>query len=261
MIDRFLAIDIGNTTTECGVFENDRLVKSWRLSSETVRTPDECWQTTAFFLNQFQIKPQSVAKSAIASVVPELQHNFGQMVKRYLNHDPLFISVETCPFLKVDYKNPHQVGADRLCNSFGGFFHYGGPSIVVDFGTAITFDVTSKEGFYLGGVIMAGPRTISTSLHKRTAQLPKVKLEFPDSVIGKTTGHAIQSGLSWGVTDMVDGMIERIRKELGAETKVVATGGLAEQYAQRSRYFSKVHPDLVLEGIRLICLKAEECDR
>ena len=182
------------------------------------------------------------------------------MIKKYLHQVPLRISTDTCPFLNVKYDNPRQVGADRLCNFYAGFYFYGGPLIVIDFGTAITFDVISKDGAYLGGVIMPGPRTIASSLHKRTAQLPQVQLEFPDSVIGKTTDHAIRSGLTWGIIDMVDGMIERIREELGRESKVVATGGFADHFAPASKYFSEVHPDLVLEGIRLIHARKVELD-
>ncbi|MBT3233456.1 MAG: type III pantothenate kinase [Calditrichaeota bacterium] len=247
-----LAIDIGNTTIECGVFEEESLQTSWRLSSEINRTPDECWHTTAFFCREAGIPTDSLSELALSSVVPHHAHNFCRMAKDHFDENPLVISVDTCPFLDIKYSNPRQVGADRLCNAYAGFHFYGGPLIVVDFGTAITLDVISKTGSYLGGTIIPGPMTAAKTLHKRTAQLPQVSLVFPDSVIGQSTDHAIAAGLTWGVTDMIDGMIERINDEVKQTHTVVATGGFAEVYSPRSRNFSKVHDDLVLDGVRLI---------
>ncbi len=256
ILGHLLAIDIGNTTIECGVFEENTLLTSWRLSSEINRTPDECWQTTAFFCREAGIQTDSLSELALSSVVPHHAHNFCRMAKDHFDKNPLVISVDSCPFLEIKYSNPHQIGADRLCNAFAGYHYYGGPLVVVDFGTAITLDVVTKTGAYLGGTIIPGPMTAAKTLHKRTAQLPQVSLIFPDSVIGQSTDHAIAAGLTWGVTDMIDGMIDRINNETEEKHQAIATGGFAQVYSSKSLNFQKVHSDLVLEGVRLIHSRA-----
>ena len=254
-----LAVDIGNTNIECGLFDAEKLTISWRLNSTISRTPDECWQSIAFFLRDADIGTEQLKALAVASVVPEHTGSFvGMSVKRF-DPEPLVISVDSCPFLEVHYHDPHQVGADRLCNAYAGYHYYGGPLVVVDFGTAITFDVVSEQGAYLGGIIVPGPLAAATVLHSRTAQLPQVSLAFPDRIIGISTEHAIRAGLTWGTVDMVDGLIERISRELAAPPKVVATGGYAGPFAARSRNFTELRPDLVLDGIRLIYERARDC--
>ncbi|MDP8238984.1 MAG: type III pantothenate kinase [Candidatus Hatepunaea meridiana] len=250
-----LAVDIGNTTLECGLYDGEKLTTNWRLSSTVDRTPDECWQSTVFFCKEANIDPGQLNAIAIASVVPGQTRSFVKMTETRFDNDPLVISIDTCSFLNVRYSDPRQVGADRLCNAYAGYHHYGGPLIIVDFGTAVTLDVVAEDSGYLGGIILPGPRTAARVLHSRTAQLPQVSLRFPDKLIGVSTDHSIQAGLTWGMVDMIDGLIERISIELGKEPYVVSTGGLAEPFASRSRNFRKLHPDLVLEGIRLIYSK------
>ena len=247
-----LTVNIGNTTIECGVFEGDALQTSWQLSSEVSRMPDECWQSIVFFCREAGLDQGDLIALAIASVVPDHTYSFVSMAKSRFDAEPLDISVDTCPFIDIHYSDPRQVGADRLCVAYAGYHYNGGPLIVVDFGTAITLDVVDENGAYLGGVILSGPMTIAKALHRRTAQLPRVSLSFPDKIIGRSTDLSIQSGLSWGVVDMVDGLIDRIRKELPGKPKVIATGGYANPYAKRSRNFTAVHSELVLDGIRLI---------
>ncbi len=256
MKEMLLCVDIGNTNIECGLFEDEKLTASWRLNSTISRTPDECWQGVAFFLHDADIKTDRVKALAVASVVPRHTSSFVAMALGRFDPDPLVISIDTCPFLDVRYSDPHQVGADRLCNAYAGYHYYGGPLVVVDFGTAITLDVVSDEGAYLGGVIVPGPLAAASVLHSRTAQLPQVSFNFPEKVIGDSTDHAIRAGLTWGTVDMVDGMIERISRELGTHIRVVATGGYAEPFTNRSRNFTGLRPNLVLEGIRLIYEKA-----
>ena len=251
-----LAVDIGNTTLECGLYDRDKLLTTWRLSSTVDRTPDECWQSTVFFCHEAGVDPKNLSAMALASVVPQQTRSFLNMAKMRFDPDPFLISIETCSFINVNYTTPAQIGADRLCNAYAGYNHYGGPLVIVDFGTAVTLDVVDAAGVYLGGIIVPGPRAAASILHRRTAQLPQVSLKFPDSLIGIDTDHAIRSGLTWGTVDMVDGLIERIRLELGVEAGVVATGGLVEPFASRSRHFQRVHPDLVLEGVRLLYQKA-----
>jgi len=247
-----LAVDIGNTTLECGLFDEDKLITTWRLSSTVDRTPDECWQSTVFFCREAGIDPAALSAMAIASVVPQQTRSFFSMARKRFDPKPLSISIETCPFIAVRYTIPRQIGADRLCNAYAGFHYYRGPLIIVDFGTAVTLDVVDNKGAYMGGIILPGPRAAAGILHRRTAQLPQVSLKFTSSIIGVNTEHAIRSGITWGIIDMVDGLIDRIRKELGENAEAIATGGLAKPFAMRSRNFGKLHPDLVLEGVRLI---------
>lgn len=258
MSELLLAVNIGNTTIECGVFDRTRLETSWQLSSEVKRMPDECWQSTTFFCREAGFDPDDLTALAVGSVVPDHTYSFVRMASARFDKNPLVISVDNCPFLNVKYNDPRQVGADRLCNGFAGFHYYGGPLVVVDFGTAITLDVVDSDGGYLGGVILAGPMTTAQALHRRTAQLPRVSHKFPEQVIGRSTDLSIQAGLTWGVIDMVDGLVERISSELPEKPKVIATGGYASPYAKRSRFFSELRLDLVLDGIRLIHERARE---
>lgn len=259
-MSNLLAVDIGNTTIVCGVFCGERMQTSWQLSSETSRTPDECWQSTTFFCREAGIDSSNLDALAISSVVPSHTRSFSEMAVNRFDENPLLISAESCPFLEVQYLDKQQVGADRLCNSFAGHHFYGGPLIVVDFGTAITFDVVSEKGAYVGGIIIPGPVTAAKALHQRTAQLPQASLNFPTRIIGTSTNHAIQSGLTWGLVDMIDSLIDRIVKEMKPDCSVIATGGYADAYAERSRNFTKVHHNLVLEGVRLIHQRARGGD-
>jgi len=251
-----LAVDVGNTTLEIGIYNKDRLLTSWRLSSLVTRTADECWQSIVFFAGEAKINPKDINAMALASVVPDHTASYLNMAKARFDPDPLIISVESCSFIEVNYDDPRQVGADRLCNAYAGYHYYGGPLIVVDFGTAVTLDVITDDGAYQGGVILPGPLGAARSLHRKTAQLPMVSLKFPDKMIGLTTDNSIRTGVTWGIVDMVDSLIERISTELGVQPKVVSTGGLAEPFAVRSRHFREYRSDLTLEGVRLLYLKA-----
>ncbi len=258
MNEILLAIDIGNTTIQCGLFEGEKLRSSWRLTSEVSRTPDECWQLTEFYCDKAGLGDNRPKSVVVSSVVPAHTRSFTWMAREHYCRNPLSISVETCPFLETRCDDPTQIGADRLCNAYAGFHYYGGPLVVVDFGTAITFDVAAEDGAYLGGIIIPGPMTAAQALHTRTARLPEVTLVFPPTVIGKSTDAAIQAGLTWGAVDLIDGMIGRIATELKAQPKVIATGGYAEPYISRSRSQPTLHPNLVLEGANLIYRRARE---
>lgn len=253
-----LAVDIGNTTLECGIYDGEELVTTWRLSTSVPRTPDECWQAMVFFCREAGVDPKELSALALSSVVPEQTRSFVKMASTRFDPNPLVISTLSCPFLKVSISSPEQVGSDRLCNAYAGYHYYGGPLVVVDFGTAVTLDVVSVDGVYRGGIILPGPLTAARVLHSRTAQLPQISLEFPDKLIGVSTDHAMQAGITWGTVDMVDGLIDRISDELDGKPEVVATGGFVEPYASRSRNFSRIHPDLVLDGIRLVYKEARK---
>jgi len=198
------------------------------------------------------VEPSEINAVAIASVSPRIGMVYGEMAKNYLNCDPFFIHGEVPGFLNK-YRNPRAVGADRVCDSVAGFEKYGGPLLIIDFGTAATIDVIDEEGAYLGGVILPGPETSVEALHQAAAMLPKVHLTMPDIVIGRTTEQSIRVGLMRGTVEGLRGLISEIRKELeNPEAKVIATGGLAPQIVKYLPEVSAVEPDLVLEGIRLI---------
>ena len=258
MAKTLLAIDVGNTSIECGVFKGDNLLTNWILNSEVNRSSDECWQTVSFFCQQAGISTKDIDAMALSSVVPAHSYSFLGMAVARIKENPLDISARSCPFIKVKYKNPDQVGADRLCNAYAGYHKYKGSLIIVDFGTAITFDIVDADGAYLGGVIAPGPVTSARSLNQKTSRLPLVSLKFPSTIIGKTTIHSIQSGVTWGIVDLVDGLVDRISSEFDVQPKVISTGGYANVYATQSKTFQQIEENLVLNGIRLIYEKANE---
>jgi len=246
-----LTFDIGNTHIVIGIFQDDRLMGHWRVASAVPRTEDEFWLLLRAFRESEELGNSPITGCAIASVVPDLTETVATAVRRFAEVEPLIVSSNTCPFLDIRYASPETVGADRLCNAVAGFDKYGGPLVVVDFGTATTFDVVGPKGEYLGGAIALGVEKAASVLHHVAAKLTKVSLEFPEFAIGTTTETSIQSGLLYGTVDMVDGMIRRIWKEIGT-TEVIATGGLANHIQPRTKLIAKVEPFLVLEGLRLI---------
>ncbi len=250
--DILLAVDIGNTHTVAGAFREERLLDSWRMATRVARTADETWLLLSQFLETAAIEVSQIEGVAISSVVPEMTAVYAWAAEHRLASEPLVISTKTIPWLKVHYENPEQVGSDRLCNAVAAFAKYGGPTIVIDFGTATTFDIVAANGDYLGGLIAPGLETGAATLHHQAAKLPKVELTFPPKVIGRTTEESIQSGILFGTVEMVEGLVKRICEELGQPAKVVATGGLADLVLTHSRLKALFEPNLVLEGIRII---------
>jgi type III pantothenate kinase len=249
----FLAIDIGNTHTAFGLYKNDSLIGHWRVTSIVSRTEDEIAAQVAFFCSNVGYTLSQITAVGISSVVPNLTHIASLMVEKYIGHDSLLIiGAHLDTGMPVRYENPAAVGADRICNAVAGFEKYGGPLIIIDFGTANTFDVVSESGEYLGGVISPGIETAATDLHRRAARLPKIEMEYPATVIGTDTVTSMKSGIMYGAVDSVTGMVKRIRDELGTRAKVIATGGYAPIIAQRARIIEHVEPTLVLDGVRLI---------
>lgn len=250
-----LTIDIGNTHTVVGLFEKGNLRNHWRISSSLTHTEDEI----AAFLNYLFLN-EGVAVSnlngaAISSVVPDLTFVYEIMCNRYFKINPLLINSDVKLDMLVKYADPGQVGADRLCNAVAGKELYGQPLIVLDFGTATTFDCVDANGDYLGGIISPGLNTTIEALHKQAAKLPKVSMDFPGELIGRTTSDSIKSGIFYGTVFMVEGMIERLRKELGSDTKVVATGGFAKRIADKTDKIEHVDVYLSLKGIASIYSK------
>lgn len=247
-----LVIDIGNTNIVIGAYENEKLLGHWRLSSSITRTSDESWIVVKLFFDSVKLDIQKINGVIISSVVPNLTDAFMQMAQQYLQLAPINVDHTLDLGLKILYDSPETVGADRLCNSFAGFQRFGGPIIIVDFGTATTFDVVTENKEYLGGIIVPGIEMSANFLHYRTAKLPKVGLVFPKRIIGRTTTESIQSGLMYGSMEMVDGLIRRIKAELGVATNVIATGGLASILYKKSSEIKIIDPFLTLYGLRLI---------
>jgi len=248
-----LAIDIGNTETVVGIYQSDRLIGHWRLSSNTPKTADECWILLSTWCRLKEISLSHMQGVVISSVVPSLTSVFKEVSKKYFKMDPLMVSSEIETGLEIQYDSPRTVGADRICNGVAGYEKYGGPLIVVDFGTATTFDVISENKAYLGGVIALGVQGASQELHRLAAKLPRVELVFPSSVVGRTTEASIQSGILWGTVALVDGVVDRIKNEMGwQETNVIATGGIAALIVNQSKQIQKVEPFLTLEGMKIL---------
>jgi type III pantothenate kinase len=248
----FIAIDIGNTNVVIGIYRNKELIAHWRLSSQTARTSDECWILLSSLLKSNSIEMDQVQGGIISSVVPNLTSTFMQVLEDYFQQNPIIVSSELKIDLKILYEDPRAVGADRICNAVAGFHRYGGPLVILDFGTATTFDVVSANNEYLGGIIAPGIELTASVLHQRAARLPKVELKFPATVIGTTTESSIQAGLMFGTVELINGLITRIERQLGTSVKTVATGGLAKVVAPYANKKVPVEPFLTLEGLRLI---------
>ena len=247
-----LAIDVGNTHTVLGIYDRGALIADWRMASLTHRTVDENWLTIKSFCADKNIPVTAIDGVGISSVVPDLTGVFESLAQKYFNADPVTVTASLDLGIRVLYADPAAVGADRLCNAIAGFRKYGGPLVIIDFGTATTFDVISAAGDYLGGVITLGLESTAAELHRRAAKLPKFELRFPSSVIGKDTESSMQAGVMFGTVDAVEGTIRRIASELGVRPKVIATGGLSRIVAAHTSVIEACEPSLVLDGVQLI---------
>ena len=247
-----LTIDIGNTNLTLGLYQDEDLGARWRLATNHERMPDEYGLQLIGLLNHAGHTREDVSGICLASVVPPLTGKLIEACQRYLGQDPLNVNGDVKTGVRILYDNPAAVGADRIVDAAAVQHLYGGPACVVDFGTATTFDAISAHGEYLGGAIAPGIGIASEALFLRTAKLPRVDLKRPPQAIGRNTVHAMQSGLLFGYVALVEGMVQRFRKELGPEMKVIATGGLAEVVAAESDVLEIIAPWLTLEGLRLI---------
>jgi type III pantothenate kinase len=247
-----LALDVGNTNITVGIFRNGELADHRRLRTVREQTSDEWGILLSNLLGFAGMDPKSLHGIIISSVVPPLDGALAEMSRRYFNTDAMFVTAATDTGLSILYENPAEVGADRIVNSVAALHKYGGPCVIVDLGTAITFDAVSANAEYLGGIIAAGIGISAEALFSRTARLPLVDFRKPASVIGRNTVASMQSGLYYGAIGAIDGMVERLMAELGADTKIIATGGQAEMIAGGSRYIKHVDENLTLAGLRLI---------
>lgn len=249
-----LAIDVGNTNIVIGVFQGDELLHSWRLTTIRERTADELGILVLDLCDHHHVRRQDISGIVMASVVPPLTGTLVAMAFKYFERTPLVFEPAASGAMPILYDNPSEVGADRVVNGIAAFSQYGNgqPIIVVDFGTATTFDAITAKGEYLGGVICPGPQISADALFQRAARLPRVDVKKPARVIGTNTVASMQSGLFWGYVDMVEGLVRRMKVELGGVAIVVATGGLATVVAPESTVIDHVDPELTLQGLRLV---------
>src|SRR5215831_2290609 len=255
-----LTIDVGNTNTVLGVFRGSELIANWRLTTAREQTVDEYGVLARNLFTLAGLDRNDITGVIISSVVPPVNWTLGEMSRAYLGKKALFVEMGVKTGMAVLVDNPMEVGADRIVNGVAAFHLYGGPCIVIDFGTAITFDVISAKCEYLGGVIAPGIGIASEALFSRAARLPRVEIKDPGKVVGTNTVTHMQAGLYYGAVDMVDGMLQRMKAELGGKVRVVATGGQASLVAKGSKHIEHTDDFLTLTGLRLIWEKNQTQD-
>ena len=247
-----IAIDIGNTNITIGLFLDSELISTWRFSTDSRKTSDEYGLLLQQVMSSNNLNADKIDSAAICSVVPPLTPTFELLCQRYLKVQPLTVMAETKTGIKILYDSPRDVGADRIVDAAAALHIYGGPCIVVDLGTATVFDAVNEHGEYLGGAIAPGMTVSADSLYRATSQLRRVELNAPEKVIGTNTTHSIQSGLVFGYSELIKGMIVKFKKEIGTNATVIATGGQADIVKDQVDEFNHIDPDLTLKGLHIV---------
>jgi type III pantothenate kinase len=247
-----LATDIGNTNIIVGVFKGEELKANWRVATSVHRMPDEYASLLLNLLRQQKLEPKDITDAILCSVVPPLITVFEETCRRYFNTRPLVVEAGVKTGVRICMDNPKEVGADRIVNAVAVHYLYGGPVIVIDLGTATTFDVVSAEGDYLGGAIAPGIAIATEALFNRTAVLPRVDLTYPKKAVGTSTVAAMQSGIVYGYAGLIEAIVGRIQQEIGVNAKVVATGGYADLLANVTSAIEEINHDITLIGLRII---------
>ena len=247
-----LAIDVGNTQTHLGFFRGEELVEQWRFATVREATGDELAAVCGSLFSLKGLGLDDADAAIVASVVPQLAQEYERMADRYMPGELLVVGPDVRTGVPIRIERPQELGADRLVNAVAAYERFGGACIVVDFGTAITYDIVSADGEYLGGIISPGIEVSMEALTERGAKLPKVDLAPPAELIGRTTQAAIQSGVVYGFAGQIDGIVARLREELGVEARVIATGGLASSIVPFCEELDEVDDELTLTGLRLI---------
>jgi type III pantothenate kinase len=247
-----LVVDVGNTQTHLGTFADGELVEHWRFATVRESTADELGAALRSLLALRGVTFEDLEASIVSSTVPQLRPEWTEMARRYLGHDMPVVGPGLRTGMPIRYDNPREIGPDRLVNAVAGYAKTGGPCVIVDFGTAVTHDIVSAEGEYLGGVIFPGVEISLEALTERAAALPKVDLIEPRTLIGKSTVDAIRSGMIFGYAAMVDGILARLREQLGRDMHAIATGGLAAVVVPFCEEIDEVDDLLTLQGLKLI---------
>jgi type III pantothenate kinase len=250
-----LAVDAGNTNVVLGLYDGERLVADWRITTPQTWTGDEVAMLLIDLFSLRGLDPKDVTDVVIGSVVPNLTPALEEASEVHLKLKPIIVGPGVKTGIRIAIENPKEVGADRIANTLAAFRKYGGPAIVIDLGTAVTYDAISAAGEYLGGAIAPGVGISLDALLEHTAKLVRVELTAPDTVIGRSTVAAIQSGLLWGFVGQIEGMVQRMTQELGGSARVIATGGQAGMVAGLTHVIDEVDSQLTLEGLRLIHLQ------
>jgi len=248
-----IAVDVGNTSISIGIFANDLLVSKISIKTKIKQDVEYYFEKLNNFLTESNLKKSEITSFVISSVVPDVTKLLARLSKERFNIVPLVVDYKTKTGLKITYAAPSQVGSDRIVNAVAAYNLYGAPAIVVDCGTATTFDMVSEEREYLGGIICPGIGMSLNALYRDTALLPRVELlQKPTSIIGKDTTESMQIGIVYGFSSMIDGIVERLKKEFSTPPKVIGTGGWSSLISQYSKSIQKTDPDLTLQGLRLI---------
>jgi type III pantothenate kinase len=247
-----LVVDAGNTNVVFAVHDGKRWAGIWRIATEPQRTSDEYAVWLLTLLTHAKLAPDLVTGAVIGTVVPAALYHLRRLCRDWFEVEPLIARAQLDWGFEIRTDNPEEVGADRLLNAMAAYHHFRSALVVVDFGTATNFDVVAEDGTYLGGAIAPGINLSIEALHQAAARLPRIGIGRPQAVIGKGTVSAMQSGIYWGYVGLIEGLVARIRREVGAAMKVVATGGLAPLFSEGTDIFDRIDPDLTLDGLRML---------